>query len=562
MKKEKIKKFRNVFRIDLLIAIAIAFLAGFIIKSMIANEPETMTRQASAEQAEQTWTCSMHPQIRQPKPGKCPICFMDLIPVTDGQTASAGAGQISFSENALALMQLQTVPVQRKYVEAEIRMVGKIDYDETRLEAVTAWVPGRIERMYVDFEGTRVIKGDHMFTLYSPDLISAQAEYLQTLKAADALHENTSQVIERSTRATLQAARDKLELLGLTEQQIADIRNSGQPTEYITINAPRDGIVIERHAAEGGYVNTGTPIYTIADLSRLWVRLDAYESDMQWLRYGQQVEFTVEAYPGQMFKGRITFIPPAVNPNTRTVKLRVDVDNPDGKLKPNMFVRALVRSAIAEGGHVVDADIAGKWICPMHPSVIKDAPDQCDICGMDLVRADTLRYVEAKPPAEPPLVIPTTAPLITGKRAVVYVQVPDTEKPTFEGREVVLGPQAGDYYLVEEGLAEGEHVVVNGNFKIDAALQIQAKPSMMSPPEPIPTQSMQLPADPNTPPGEQTQCPVMGGPINKDYFIEYQGEKVYFCCPGCDELFLDNPEQYLDKLPQFQNKSKGQTHED
>jgi len=229
------------------------------------------------------------------------------------------------------------------------------------------------------------------------------------------------------------------------------------------------------------YVDTGTKIYTIADLSRLWVKLDAYESDMMWIRYGQEVEFTTEAYPGEVFTGRISFIDPVLDPKTRTVKLRVNIDNPDVKLKPEMFVRAVVRARVSAGGRVMDVAMVDKWICPMHPDVVKDSQGMCDICEMDLVTAESLGYVAVDEVAEAPVVIPASAPLITGKRAVVYVQVPDKEKPTFEGREVVLGPRAGDYYIVESGLSEGQMVVTKGNFKIDSALQIQAKPSMMNP---------------------------------------------------------------------------------
>jgi Cu(I)/Ag(I) efflux system membrane fusion protein len=234
-------------------------------------------------------------------------------------------------------------------------------------------------------------------------------------------------------------------------------------------------------ATEGMYVNTGTPIYTVADLSQVWVRLDAYESDLPWIRYGQTLTFSTEAYPGEVFKGWISFIAPMLDPRTRTVKVRVNVPNPDGRLKPEMFVHALVTSQIAQGGKVMDPNMAGEWICPMHPSVVKDEKGTCDICGMDLVTTESLGYVAAEAAGPLPLVIPATAPLITGKRAVVYVKQPDTELPMFEGREVVLGPRAGDYYVVVSGLSEGELVVTHGNFKIDSALQIQAKPSMMNP---------------------------------------------------------------------------------
>jgi Cu(I)/Ag(I) efflux system membrane fusion protein len=463
----------------LVIIIILAVLAGFIIRGRTTTSSKDNT-QTAAEENQQIWTCSMHPQIRQPKPGKCPICFMDLIPVNRENTGSIER-QLSLSPDAVKLMEIETTPVERKFVETQIYMVGKVDYDETKVKYITAWVPGRIDRLYVDFTGIAVSKGDHMVYLYSPQLISAQAELLQAIEAKKNFKPDGSEIVKRSTLATLDAAREKLRLLGLSDGQIEQIEKTGQTTDHITINAPVGGIVIEKNVNQGAYVETGTKIYTIADLSEVWVKLDAYESDIMWLRYGQQVEFTTDAYPGEIFKGKISFISPTLDPMSRTIKLRVNVLNSDEKLKPEMFVHAIVRSNIAMGGMVMDPNMAGKWICPMHASVIKSTAGKCDICGMDLVTTESLGYVKADKPQTAPLVIPATAPLITGKRAIVYVQVPGTEKPTFEGREIVLGPRAGDYYLIKEGLSEGEIVVTNGNFKIDADLQIQAKPSMMSP---------------------------------------------------------------------------------
>jgi len=407
---------------------------------------------------------------------------MDLIPLTTYENETPlGPRQITFSPEAIKLMEVQTTPVVRRFVDAEIRMVGIVDYDETRLKDITAWVPGRIDRLYVDFTGTEVIKGDHMVRLYSPDLISAQAEYLQSLKAVQNIKDETSELIKHSTEETLKAARDKLALLGLQDKQIEQIEKAGEPTDYINIDAPLGGVVIHKHATEGMYVQTGSKIYTIADLSQVWVNLDAYESDVNMVAYQQPVKFTVEAYPGEMFEGRITFKSPILDPKTRTVKLRVNVPNPDGRLKPGMFVRAVVYSKLGQSGVMTDPALAHKYTCPMHPSILKDAPGTCDICGMDLVTVESRGLVNVHQSDQPPLVIPASAPLITGKRAVVYVQLDDPNRPIFEGREVVLGPRAGDYYIVEKGLAEGELVVTNGNFKIDSALQIQAKPSMMSP---------------------------------------------------------------------------------
>ncbi len=462
-----------------IVAILISvFLAGYLFKGFLSHPPTDQALQQQTQQP-QMWTCAMHPQIRQPKPGKCPICFMDLIPV-EMEEAHVAARQIAVSEDALKLMEVETTPVERKFVEAEVRMVGKVEYDESRVKEISAWVPGRIDRLYVDFTGILVSKGDHMVYLYSPQLLSTQAELLQAAKAAQQTNA-ASELIRLSSIATLEAAREKLRLLGLQKEQIDEIEKTGRTTDHLTIYAPIGGIVIARHANAGDYVETGTKIYTIADLSEVWVKLDAYESDMVWVRYGQQVEFAAEAYPGEVFKGTITFIDPVLNPMTRTVKLRVNVANPDGRLKPEMFVRAVVRTKIAAGGMVMDENMAGKWICPMHPSIVKSSPAQCDICGMNLVTTESLGYVTAEQAGEPPLVIPASAALITGTRAVVYVRLADTEKPTFEGREIVLGPRAGDYYLVKDGLSEGEQVVTKGNFKIDASLQIQAKPSMMNP---------------------------------------------------------------------------------
>jgi len=540
-------------KIKIVISILIAFILGFIICKVVSNDPNPH----KAQKQQQMWTCSMHPHIRQPKPGKCPICFMDLVPIdTSGE---AGLREISFSEDALKLMEIQTTPVERKFVEARIRMIGKVDYDETRLKHITAWVGGRIDRLYVDFTGTQVIKGDHMVYLYSPELISTQAEFLQAAKSVQNIKSDSSELIARSIRATFEAASEKLRLLGLTEEQIEKIEETGQPTDYITINAPIGGIVINKHITEGTYVQTGTKIYTIADLSHLWVQLDAYESDMMWIRYGQEVEFTTEAYPGEVFKGRISFISPTVDPKTRTIKVRLNISNLEEKLKPEMFVRAVVRSKIASGGKVMASDMAGKWICPMHPSVVKEKTGKCDICQMDLATTESLGLAKAKLPDLPPLVIPATAALITGKRAIVYVQKPNTEKPTFEGREIVLGPRAGDYYLVKEGLAKGEVVVTNGNFKIDSALQIQAKPSMMNPQGGgMPSghhqdykKQQHKPQIQDSKVDEQKLCPIMGGAINKELFTVYKGKKVYFCCPGCAPEFLKNPEKYIEKLPQF-----------
>jgi Cu(I)/Ag(I) efflux system membrane fusion protein len=521
------------------VLIAVIFFAlGFWFRGLGRHSnPEIIS---AAGQKEEVWTCSMHPQIRLPKPGQCPICLMDLILLEGAESETAGA-VISFSPSAVHLMEIETAVVERKPAQAQIRLVGKLDYDQIRVKSISAWTAGRIDRLFVDYTGMQVRKGDHMAELYSPDLISAQAELLGALQSAGQI-ESGSSLVRQSADRSLQAARDKLRLLGVTAEQIALVEKTGQVLDHLTIYAPIGGVVIDKAVAEGMYVQTASPIYTIADLSALWLMLDAYESDLAWLHYGQTVEFTTEAYPGRVFEARISFISPTLDPKTRTARVRATVDNADGLLKPELFVRAVVKASLTEEGRAMSPDLEGKWICPMHGDVVRDQAGKCDICQMDLVGAETL-YAPAGP-SETPLVIPAGAVLITGQnldRAVVYVQVEGQEKPTFIGREIVLGPRAGDEYIVREGLMEGERVVSRGAFKIDSSLQIQARPSMMT------TGQMAGGGEVI----EQTHCPIMGGPIDKNVFIEYQGKKVYFCCPGCEETFLKDPEKYLDKLPQF-----------
>jgi Cu(I)/Ag(I) efflux system membrane fusion protein len=470
--------------------VMVAFLiAAFALGNMVGGDDATLQEphmhsepEASEAVVETRWTCAMHPQINLPESGQCPLCGMALIPLTaEPSDMSSGERVLSMSEAAAKLADVQTVRVERKAPRAEIPMVGKIDYDESKLAYVTAYFPGRLDRLFVDYTGIEVKKGDHLVKIYSPELLVAQEELIQAIRTSEALSSSSNRLVRSVSSDTVSAAREKLRLWGMNPGQIEEVEKNGNAADDITIYSPISGVAIHKNAVEGMYVETGTRIYTLADLSQLWVKLDAYESDLPWLRYGQEVEFTAQSLPGEVFHGRISFIEPVLTTETRTVKVRVNVPNTDRRLKPGMFVRAVARPRIASSAKVIDASLAGKWICPMHPEIVKDEPSTCDICGMDLVGAEEFGLITDEAAAEMPLVIPATAPLLTGKRAVVYVRVPGQERPTFEGREVVLGPRVGDYYIVKQGLREGERVVTSGGFKIDSALQIVAKPSMMSP---------------------------------------------------------------------------------
>ncbi len=440
------------------------------------------------------WTCSMHPQIKMPKSGQCPICFMDLVPVRAGDSEDGDAPVLKFPERARVLARIETTEVKPREIIHEISMVGKLAFDETLITYISSYIPGRLDRLYVDYTGILVRKGDHLAEIYSPELLVAQREFLMAMEAveragvrrdsrtSEASRAGERDVGEATARSVMEASRRKLELWGIPKDEIERLIRERKPSDHMRLDSPVAGWVVEREGFQGMYVETGTRLFTVVDLENVWVVLDAYELDVQFLRYGQEVEFETESFPGHLFTGQLSYIDPVLNEATRTVKVRVNVPNPDLRLRPGMFVRAHVNVRLGEGGEVISDQLVGRWICPMHPEIVKDDPGQCDKCGMDLVASETLGYATQTSPAQKLLAVPTTAVLLTGRRAVVYVEKERDDGPAYEGRVVELGPRAGDWYVVLSGLQEGERAVTRGALMIDSAMQIQAKPSMMQPP--------------------------------------------------------------------------------
>ncbi|MDX2198745.1 MAG: efflux RND transporter periplasmic adaptor subunit [Phycisphaerae bacterium] len=462
-------------------ALAAAFaLGGWL---LAGNGPggQSVSATTAPSDAVQYWTCSMHPQIRLPEKGPCPICFMDLIPVQAG-AGDESAPQLALGERARTLARVQTAAVELREMTHELHMVGKVAPDETRITYVSSYIPGRLDRLFVNYAGIFVRKGDHLAEMYSPELLVGQQEFLLGLEGVERARNASDASMRQRAEAVFEAARRKLELWAIPKDEVERLQRERRPTDQVRIDAPQSGWVLERLAFQGMYVETGTRLFTLADLRSVWVMLDAYELDLPFLRYGQRVEFVTEAYPGRKFEGRISYIDPRLTELTRTVKVRVNVINDDMQLRPGMFLRAAVRVQLGEGGQAIEPSLVGKWICPMHPEIVKDTPGKCDNCGMDLVTAESLGFATPQSPGARVLAVPQTAVLLTGRRAVVYVENQRTSGGvSYEGRVVELGPRAGEWYVVKSGLVDGERVATHGAFQIDSALQIQARPSMMQP---------------------------------------------------------------------------------
>ena len=369
---------------------------------------------------EQIWTCSMHPQIQQNGPGQCPLCGMDLIPLDNSMDSKeALPDEVSMSASAMKLAEIQTYVVKRENPEKEIRLLGKVKPDERLVYSQAVHFPGRIEKLFINFTGEKVVKGQKLATIYSPELVTAQKELFEVLKD------------ESTNPALVEAARNKLKQWKFSDQQIDNIEKSGEVQNELNILSDHNGYVMMLMASEGDYVKAGQILLEVTDLSRVWMLFEAYENDLPWVKVGDNLEIELKAIPGKTFKEKITFIDPFINPKTRVANVRVEMSNASGLLKPDMFANGIITSKLPITGEVI--------------------------------------------------LVPKSAVLWTGKRAVVYIKLPNREHNSFIYREVILGEDAGEFYVIKEGLEEGEEIATNGVFKIDAAAQLAGKKSMMNP---------------------------------------------------------------------------------
>ena len=414
------KKYKNY-----IIAALILFL-GIIIGNITSSDRKTTSHNEDEhdfvqDPISQLWTCSMHPQIKREKSGNCPICGMELIPVemSNGGGETIASNEIVLTEEAIQLANIQTSIVIKSNAKKEVRLLGTVKPDERRQYSQVSHIPGRIEKLYLNFTGEKVRKGQKIIRLYSPELVSAQKELFESIKSKDVFPQ------------LYKASRNKLKLWKLSDNQIDAIVNSGEIQEQIDILSDYTGYVMKRNVELGDHVMEGMKLFDIANIDVVWVMFEAYETDIPWIHNGDIVEFTMQAIPGKMYKGKVTYIDPFISSETRVAKVRVEIKNPGHKLLPEMFASGIIK-----------ANLTG----------VKDA-----------------------------LVIPKSSVLWTGKRAIVYVKVPHDKTISFIYREIILGADLGDFYIVEKGLENGEEIVTNGVFRIDASAQLLGQKSMMNP---------------------------------------------------------------------------------
>lgn len=458
--------------------VAVAVLGG-VVALFVFFRPKA----GQETEGNEVWTCSMHPQVRLPKPGRCPICGMNLIPVSQ-----LSDEQARISQQARIITQAVTF----RELFKEVRTVGKLDFNERRVAHIASRVAGRVDRVFVDFTGIEVKKKDHLVSIYSPQLYVAQTELFRVLER----YEQAPSERRQDERPLLEAARTKLRLLGILDEQIAEMEKSRQELTHLTIYAPIGGTVIEKSIREGQYVQEGDSLYRIADLDPIWLYLDVYEYDLGWIRYGQPVDVRLEAYPSEVFRGTVVFIDPFMDDKTRTVRVRVNLKNPDRRLKPAMYASAVIRVQLQSDGMPRPTGLEGKYICPMHPEVVQDKPGKCPICEMPLEAVPVPRIqlpvvkvplpVASQPkPNGKLLAVPISAVLDTGRRQVAYRK---TKDGAFELVELVIGQRAeamtegnvaAGFYPVLSGLNDGDLVVARGAFLLDSQRQIEGMPSLL-----------------------------------------------------------------------------------
>lgn len=394
----------------------IAGIVGLLIGWFFLSSGDSNPAEETIAQTDEIWTCSMHPQIRKPEPGKCPICGMDLIPAS----SSSGGNPLVFemTDDAVRIANIQTTIVGNSgSSEGSLSLSGKILADETASSSVVSHIPGRIEKLYIGFTGERVSKGQRIAKIYAPNYVTAQRELLEAYKVRDI------------SPGLLEAAKNKLRYWKITNKEIDAILKNGHIQEYVDIRSEYSGVVHRKLVSVGDHLGQGEALFELQNLYNLWAVFDVYESQLNSVKIGDRITFTTPALIGEEFTSTVSFIDPIVNASSRTTGVRMEIKNSKNQLKPDMFINGIL---------------------------------------------------EGKQSKNEVLTIPKSAVLWTGERSVIYVKVPNASVPSFEFREVTLGRSTGGSYEILDGIKSGEEIVTNGAFVIDASAQLNNQASMMN----------------------------------------------------------------------------------
>lgn len=384
----------------------------------------------------ESYYCPMHPTYKSDRPGDCPICNMALVPKrkTSAQSVSATDGRvpIDLPPARQQLIGVRLGIAQKGKVSKTIRASARVDFDERKLSAVTLKFNGWVEELFVNAVGQDVKIGDPLLRLYSPELLEAQRNYLLASESLTSLEGKNSDSLPFA-KESARSARERLLLWDLNENQLRDLETKKEPETRLTFQSNAKGIVTKRHVVKGSYVMAGTELYEIADLSTVWVIADVYEYELPEIQVGQEADITVASSRGESVRGKVTYIYPTLNEATRTARVRLEVENPEGKLKPGMYGEAAIHVDLGEQ-----------------------------------------------------LTVDAEAIIDSGTRQLVFV---DRGEGRLEPREVEVGARADGKVIIRKGLEEGEKVVTSGNFLIDSESRLQAalmagsEPTMPAMPE-------------------------------------------------------------------------------
>ena len=477
---------------------------------------------ATSEETNVSYICPMMCVPPTNKPGRCPVCAMELVPAAKG-SSSGPSSTIQIDPRARRVAGIRTTVATMQMLSREVNSVGEIKYDETQQKTLAAYIDGRIESLKADYTGIEVKEGESLGLLYSPDLYSAQVEYVKTLEFNERSNSSNARVRNSNDRLT-KSSRQRLIELGMTEPQIKNLETNRNAQRTLELFAPISGTVIEKMATQGQYIKAGAPIYRLADLSKVWLVLELFPEDAKAIRLGQKVSATTQSLGSESFEGTVEFIEPTVDPKMRTVGVRVAIDNESGFLKPGEFAQATLTIPLATNE------------------------------GMQ----------------QETVVIPRNSLLSIGKTSLAYVE---TKPGEFQLRKIKTGPTVNGMVAVFEGIAAGENVVSKSTFLVDAQMQLRGNPSLIDPDKAAADDEAQLTeaekeeirtaleplSDADRALVEaQVICPVtevrlgsmgMGTPIK----LEVEGRTVFICCEGCRDGMLGNPEKYFKVLDDYQS---------